>query len=330
MEKNDFIDKCESLMAQASEHIDSENFRAALKIGEELEKLKFTGAFETQALAYAAMGKKKKAIKILEKGIKIAPDIWLLWQLLGNYYSDEGRFDKSMYCYEKALISKDPDKVSLLYNYANMLKRNGRYDLAETKLAEIFQSSEFYGVDKELAMLCFSLQMGLFNKFERYREAEDAFNDCLKHPSFNTDYSSGFSRVLAEYANTLLKTQRLKEAEEMSVKAIQNDRRNTDAQNILREIRSQNDFSNAIYMRIMVHGKWFESENEQKELNGFFSTYDVVADDEEEALSFIKEIEPKEIRSALKIEEVKILRSPKQPKGIYKTSGYCLYSDEEK
>ena len=155
----EFVEQCERMMAEASQHIDSENPKAALNIGKQLEKLKFIGAFETQALAYAAMGEKKNAIKILEKGIKITRDVWILWQLLGNYYSDEGKFDKSKNCYENGLITKDPDRVSLLYNYAYMLERSGKYDVAERKLAEIFQSSEFTSVDKELAMLCFSLQL---------------------------------------------------------------------------------------------------------------------------------------------------------------------------
>jgi hypothetical protein len=30
---------------------------------------------------------------VLERGVEKAPDVWLLWQLLGNNYSDEERFD---------------------------------------------------------------------------------------------------------------------------------------------------------------------------------------------------------------------------------------------
>jgi len=314
----DSPDRVEHMIAEAMQHIGLRNPKAALRIGKELEGLRLTSAFEIQALAYAAMDKRKNAIKILDKAIKIAPENAFLWQLLGNNYSDEGLFEKSKECYEHALTIKDSDRMALLYNYALMLERCDKYDLAEMKIAEIFQSNEFLNADKELAMLSFSLRIGIFNRLEKYDDAEDAFHSCLKHPSFNINRSPGFSRVLFAFANTLLKTQKLQEAEAEFVKAIQQDRFNTDAQGLLREMRSQNDFSKARYMRIMVQGQWDESE-------GFFSTYDVVADSEEEALSFINEIEPEEIRCSLKIEEVKILRSPKQPKGIYNATSYFTY-----
>lgn len=331
MGNNDFIDDCESLMAKANEHIDAENFKAALKIGKQLEKLKFTGAFETQALAYSAMGKKKKAIKILEEGIKIAPDIWLLWQLLGNYYSDIGKFDQSQKSYENGLKTKNPDKVSLLYNYANMLERWEKFDAANIYLTQLFESENFGNADKELATLCFSLRIGLYNKLKKYDLAREAFKACLQHPSYSDEYSEGVSRVLSAYATTLFETQQNNEAEETVLCSLRHDRHNKDAQYLLREIRAHSDdYANAKYMRIMVHGKWFEPDVGEKMPQGFFTTYDVVADDEDEAAKFIKEIEPKKIRDSIKIEEVKILKSHKQPKGIYKTTGYCFYSDEEK
>ena len=62
----------------------------------------------------------------------------------------------------------------------------------------------------------------------------------------------------------------------------------------------------------------------------FFTTYEVVAETEEEAFSFIKQLEPPAIRDKIKIHEIKRRKKiPNELKGVYHTTGYCFYDREE-
>ena len=61
---------------------------------------------------------------------------------------------------------------------------------------------------------------------------------------------------------------------------------------------------------------------------GVLHDVSVVADDPEQALEFIREFEPPEIRDALKIEEVVELGSCADPKGVYWTTVYHFYPED--
>lgn len=316
----------DTLMSQAFELIEVGNPKAALEIGKQLEEMCYSGTFEIQAMAYAEMGEKRKAVEILEKGVKIVPDIWQLWQLLGNYESGLGHYDKAISAFENSLKAKNPDTVSLYYNYAIALQRHGKADAAMNKLQLAFEDQQFNQSKVKLIELCFSLLMNLHNQQQNYNAVKQTFEQFSKaYPSSNA-HSHGLSEIYSELAFALWKTMNKEEAIRIALQAIHLDKQNRNAQFLLREIR-KSDYQNAKYMRIILHG-WHKPFKCEKETSGFFITYDVMADDEKEALAFIKEFEPEQIRNRLQIEEIEILKSEKQPKGIYKVSDYYFYSEK--
>lgn len=117
--------------------------KKALKIGQKLEKVRYSGGFEVQALAYNALDMKKEAIKVLNEGTDIVPDLWLLWQLLGNYYSDEGKFKDSFASYEEGLKISNHCKISLNYNYALAFEKSGDMLKAQKRLSKNFEDKLF-------------------------------------------------------------------------------------------------------------------------------------------------------------------------------------------
>ncbi|WP_342643372.1 tetratricopeptide repeat protein [Rhodoligotrophos ferricapiens] len=314
----------ETLVSQAFELIEAGDPKTALKIGMRLEKMRYSGAFEIQAIACARLDKKNKAVKILEKGVKLAPEAWLLWQLLGNYESDLGHYDKAVNAFENGLKTKNSDMVSLYYNYANALTRYGKVDAAMNKLQLAFADQHFGQSSKELIQLGFSLLMNLNNQQKNYDATKYAFEVFFRDYHLHHVYSNGLSEIYSELSTAFWKTKKKEEAIGAALRAIHFDRQNQDAQFLLREIRKTN-YQNAKYMRIMLHGKWHEPFEGEKEIPKFFTTYDVVADGEEEALNFIKEFEPEAVADSLQIEEVKLIESEKQPKGVYKVSSYYFY-----
>jgi tetratricopeptide (TPR) repeat protein len=101
------------------------DYDAALKIAEELEKQRYTAAFDIGAQAYAAQGNLKKAIETLERGVSTEPKCWLNWELLGNYRSDEGDCDKAATAYEQALACPNVVEDSIRLNQAILAGRRG-------------------------------------------------------------------------------------------------------------------------------------------------------------------------------------------------------------
>jgi hypothetical protein len=99
---------------------------------------------------------------------------------------------------------------------------------------------------------------------------------------------------------------------------------------MVREIEGK--FSNkAKHFNVMIEGIWptpFEGESERP---GFYTTYDVIAETEEEAVNQIKRFEPEEVKDSIKVEEIKIIENrPNDPTGVYETSGYGFFPRDDK
>ena len=112
-------------MDEGLDLLDAGDAKGALKIAKELERKRFTGAFDLGAQAYAALGWKEAAVSYLRKGLKEHHDSWLNWQLLGNYLSDLERYDEADDAYESALACDDPWKACVRMNQAIMWNRRG-------------------------------------------------------------------------------------------------------------------------------------------------------------------------------------------------------------
>lgn len=316
-------------MSEALELLEDCEPKKALKIGKELEKMRYSGGFEIQALAYADLDKKKKAIKILEKGVEIAPNVWPLWQLLGSFHSDEKEFDRAITAYEKGLQVDQSDKISLNYNYAIALERDAKYEKAQSRMSAIFSNERYPDdIEKEQYIGIQSLRMSLLNNLKQFQEALKLFAE-LKSMISQHEISnpSEISYIFTEAAQAYWKLGNQKHAETYLKKAITCDKHNKSMQWLCREINDGKNYSNSKYYRLIIQGKWTQPFEGESKIPEFYTDYDVVADNEEEALEFIKYFEPPEIHSSLKIDEVEILGSSKQPKGIYSTSGYGFYTD---
>lgn len=109
----------------------------ALAVAQELHSIRYSGGFEIEAQALAREGSKEEAIAVLRKGLEAAPTSWLNGNLLGNYLSDQGRYDEAFAAYEEALRTPTADHILIEANYALALKRAGRDEEARAKIAEV-------------------------------------------------------------------------------------------------------------------------------------------------------------------------------------------------
>jgi len=86
----------------------------------------------------------------------------------------------------------------------------------------------------------------------------------------------------------------------------------------------------ANYYRLLVHGIIPISSPRYREVKGFYTTYDVVADNADEGLQFICEFEDGDVKGNLIVDEAKMLEHrPSDPKGVYWRSGYSFYENED-
>lgn len=109
----------------------------AMEVAKELHTLRYSGAFEIEAQALAQDGSKDDAISVLRKGLEVAPTSWLNGNLLGNYLSDQGRYEEAFTAYEEALRTPTADHILIEANYAMALQRAGRDDEARAKIATV-------------------------------------------------------------------------------------------------------------------------------------------------------------------------------------------------
>jgi hypothetical protein len=74
------LEKAESLMARAYDHLDARETKKALKLGKELISTGYSGGFEILALCHEQGGEPKEAIVVLEEGTRRMPEAWPLWR----------------------------------------------------------------------------------------------------------------------------------------------------------------------------------------------------------------------------------------------------------
>ena len=109
----------------------------AIQIGRDLIDHNHSSGFEILALAFAGLNRKDKAIAVLEKGVATVPSVWLLWELLGNYYSDTRRYTDAQRCYGKALSCPKADTSIIHYNAGLAFFREGRHAEALSALEKV-------------------------------------------------------------------------------------------------------------------------------------------------------------------------------------------------
>jgi tetratricopeptide (TPR) repeat protein len=92
-----------------------------------LKDARFSGAFEVLALVALERGDLDAAEKTLREGTGVAPNVWFLWQLLGNTLSDRSRYAEAHAAYARALACPHVSEDSVRLNRAILFCREGRH-----------------------------------------------------------------------------------------------------------------------------------------------------------------------------------------------------------
>ncbi len=321
------IEDVEKLMNQAYELIDSFQCEEALAVGEKLKAVGYSGAFEVMALAHQTIGETDKAVAVLNEGLEKVPHVWVLWHLLGNLLSDKGEYAEAQHAYDMALACPGVNKPWVHYNIAVLLGRQGLY---EDGLDHCLLVT---GDDLQVARR--TLSASLLNSLKRHDEAIGLAEEIIAEVSAaaepTDDDMRNMATACAELSRGLWEGRADRDgALDTAKKALALNKSDWLALRMLREIFGRTS-ETSTWFKIVVEGRWHEPFEGEKAAAGFFSSYELVADNAEQCLEFIKEIEPPDVRESLKLEKVEQLEScPGQPQGVYWRSGYAFFSTRKK
>lgn len=302
--------------------------KKALRIGRKLEKQRHTSGIEIRALAQEALGHRDTAIKILRRGVRIAPGNWLLGQLLGNLLSADGQLVEAIDAYDRVIDEPEANRDSLRFNKAAVLEKLGRNDEALSLLRECIEGKERSESNSALWSLIHASYLDTLRNSGRVKEALLHIGSIDLAALNQDEHRESFARLLSECGRVYLDAGDTAETWRFARHAVGQHKTNEKAQWLLRELRSRDGQMGAQYFRLLIEGRWLDEDKEPPELLGFFTTYEVVADSEDEAQVYVEEFEPDEIVESLALHKVEIedLSTP-LPKGVYFTAeGYSFFS----
>ncbi|MCH8978863.1 MAG: tetratricopeptide repeat protein [Armatimonadetes bacterium] len=257
--------------------LEKHDFDRAAQLGHELIESNYSGGYEVRGRALYGLGECEEAIRTLEQGTKRFPQIPPLWSFLGEFYSNEGRYEDALAAFQQ---HKEAGgfAVATNYNLSIIYGRQGRFALALKALED-----SFGGEMPDHLLL--GTKASYLTQLGRFEEALEAAEQSLKLEE--TSHSMG------EKAKALLSLGRKDEAKDATMAAL---RINSSEGNALEVLRRFNEFSTADSKgyRILASGT-FPSGGPAPggpKVDGFYATFWAVADSPEEALEFYAEIEP--------------------------------------
>jgi tetratricopeptide (TPR) repeat protein len=167
----------ESLIRQADDALQAGNDKAALTAGQNLVDMRHAYGFEVLARAYLLRDEKTRAIAALQDGVSKAPNVWQLWELLGDSWTDVGDGRRAREAYERVLALPNADSVAR----AHALTELERFDEAIAIARDALKGSKAQA--DERARLQYSIAYALWSKGDSDAALEAAWNVVALHPA---------------------------------------------------------------------------------------------------------------------------------------------------
>ena len=322
-------EEAEALYDKGLESIHIEDFEDALVIARQLNNIRYSGGFEIEALAHAGRGNSKNAIRTLKKAVKKCPDVWVLWQLLGNCLSDDEQFGKAVEAFDIGLLTSEPNSASLKLNKSIALERMGKLIEARSTIRPLLDNARLEELELRLQARVLTQEFGLLNTLGQPEDTKRQF-EALGNRDFGDEAGTELSMLWCQYAEALQMLGEHKDAEQAALQAILYDNRWENAQWWLREIRRSGELPQINLYHIILEGSDVGSfGRDVAECEGYFVSYSVAAESEEEAFKLALEFEPPATRDFLKIDSIAITQDTHDPKGVYVAYGYNFFGDHE-
>lgn len=309
----------QTILKDAYAALDDGDLDKAIELGEQLISQRHVRGFEILALALDRQGDLDEAYDVVKEGLEAAPDAFPLWELLGNILSKKRMFDQAQQAYQQALDCPNSDQDSIKYNFAVMWRNAGHLDRALSLATQVNSPN--------LMIRANVLRATLLNSMGLYEECAYLANSIVVEIMSLEEMSDEDMKELAQTYSELGRALWLGRGDKQGAfenawKALEWERAESSALWLIRELISRKSEEGHWY-RMEVQGMWYFPLEQSKEAPRFTVSYDVVADNEEEALMFAKHLEPPEIREsmqAISCEDRGL--HPNHMQGIYWRSTY--------
>lgn len=307
-------DSAYDLEAKAHGLLDAGRTDEARAIAEQLLSMGWSGGFEVKALAQQQAGELPGAIATLEEAVSKVPNLWHLWQLLGNLRSDAGDLDGALEAMNQAIGCEAVSEPALRFNRAIVQHRRGEPGKALDDLEMIMalpRPPEFAEDVLSLAARCLS-ELGRAE--DGLTLVESALEACAeddpRRPRLEGERAVALDRLGRDPSESFAA------ASEAGVAT----------QDLLALRRRLHPASCSAPKRFRVVT---QSPMDHPEIKGCFRIFDVVADDEAQALALAADTLPVGARDGAAIEESAVIEeSTELEPGVHAASGLIYFGDE--
>jgi tetratricopeptide (TPR) repeat protein len=280
----------------------------------------YSSAFELTALALAGKGEVERAVQVLEDGVTRAPDVWLNWQLLGNYRSDLERYEAADSAYQRALACPNVNRSSVRLNQAILAGRMNKPTDALLLLEEV--------VDNSLTQSTALVKGRALHDLGRSEEAWQVVTaavDTIAQTTQDFDAAT-FGHLVALSARIMLDTGEPRaEVRQALVESLGITTEEGPILNAIREIDDRTS-PDAKYYRLLLDCSGFDQTRDPDRSAGYFISADVVADNADEAVSFVAQLHAEIEHWRCTIDELEMLEErPNEPKGVYRMTKRHYY-----
>lgn len=307
----------QALISEAEEALLEGKFDRAQRAAEQVIAQRYSYGFELLARVHAQRENLPRAIAVLQEGVAKAPRAWQLWMLLGEYRSDHGDYDGALAAFDTALGIPGADADEAHINAAIAHDRAGRAEDALMRLHEV------RGASDDSAVAAARVRAAILLEQERPDAAAAAANAGIARVHEDSP-PTDVAQLYASLAKADWMRGKRDSALQHAWEAIALDTTEETALWVIREIEGAYSAS-AKHYRVIIHGR-----DAGFDADGFWRKYDVVADDEDEAMTFIRRIEPEHIRESLRLDEAQIVdAAADQPKGVYWCTSYAFYRETD-
>jgi tetratricopeptide (TPR) repeat protein len=319
----------EELMEEGFSALRGGFYGEAARVGRELLERQHSSGFEILALALGEEDELEEALAVLEEGVEKAPDVWLLWQLMGNYRSDLEDFSGALEAYDHALFCDGVDKDSVYFNIATVLSRQEQFEEAVSYLELVQEADHRLRAD--------AMRAELYRELNREVEAMELARLTLERVDERVTTldeeevdASHFSVICARLGLFFLDGEDALTAQACWERTWILDHTDEDALTLGRRLDPQTS-PDAKYYHVVVEGN-FGSDVEEPELQnlGFFVTYGIVAAPEDDVMTWVRFFEPEAVHDSLNLVECEPGDDcPDELLGVYSITGYATFSRED-
>ncbi|UJR78210.1 tetratricopeptide repeat protein [Sandaracinus amylolyticus] len=308
-------DEARRLHEEALARIDARDLSGAREIARQLRAMRWSGAFEIEALAARAEGDPEGAVRVLEEGVRLAPGAWSLQLLLGTMCSESGRSDEALAALDAALRCEGVWVSSVRYNRAVARLRAGDVGGALADAESVLEdpSTPPFTLD--------ALRVAI-DALERLGRVDDAVSLVrAMGSSLAKDDRAGHAELAAFDALARARAGRgedeVRSAIERAVEGWAMRGEVIDALALL-----PGEDGTARYRLTLSAPR---PDDAAVEVEGYLRVVEVRARDEAHALALARALEPASVRGAIAIEDLRVVGEDPGPARVLFASGRVLF-----